>query len=85
MKRTTLASRRGRPSWLDMTNTNLDVLRVRYREACKAYRAHAKIIDESTKRGRRPLNAELRAEEQALAELTESRQELLTAISNEAP
>jgi hypothetical protein len=67
-----------------MTTSKLDLLRVRYRDACKAYRAHARIIDESTKRGRRPLDAELRAEAHALSELTEARQALLAAISDPA-
>jgi hypothetical protein len=65
-----------------MTTADLNLLRIRYSGAYKAYRAHAKIIDESTKRSRRPLDAELRAEEHALAELTEARQALLAAISD---
>jgi hypothetical protein len=65
-----------------MTASNLELLRVRYRDACKAYRAHASLIDESTKRGQRPLDAELNAETHALSELTEARHALLAAISD---
>jgi hypothetical protein len=65
-----------------MTASNLELLRVRYRDACKAYRAHAKLIDESTKRGQRPLDAELHDETHALSALTEARRALLAAISD---
>jgi hypothetical protein len=67
-----------------MTTSNLDPLRVRYRDACKAYWAHARLINESTKRGQRPLDAELRAEAHALSELTAARHALLAAIPDQA-
>jgi hypothetical protein len=65
-----------------MATPNLDLLRVEYRDACKAYRAHAKIIEESAKRSLRPLDAERRAEERALSKLTEARHALLAAMSD---
>ena len=65
-----------------MTTPNLDLLRTAYKGAYKAYQTHARIIDESARRGRRPLDVELRAEEHALRELTEARRKLLAAISD---
>jgi hypothetical protein len=65
-----------------MTTRKLDLLRTGYRGACKAYQTHAKVIDETARRGRRPLDGELRAEEHALRELTKVRRKLLAAISD---
>jgi hypothetical protein len=64
-----------------MTRIEFDALRLRYEAASDAYHRHVRNVIEHTKGGQRPPLAALKAEAQALHELTGVRRELLDALA----